>query len=157
MKCLLYKPVVNLTTANLDAGWPKFDVSFSLFRTLLEDGFPVPNIARILGVSVSTVRRRMTTFHLSVCEMYSTISEDDLEKAIGDIQLAHPNWGNRLMYGYLISICKAQGCIDPEGSFTRRLYFLNRRRYSLPGPQWLWHIDGNHKLIRLTICNPFSA
>ena len=41
---------------------------------------------------------------LSVREMYTNISEDDLEKAIGDIQLAHPNWGNRLMYGYLVSV-----------------------------------------------------
>ena len=129
-------------------------------KTLLEDGFAVPNIASILGVSISTVRRRMTAFHLSVREMYSTISDDDLEKAIGDIQLAHPNWGNRLMYGYLISIGirvpfhrvrEAQAHIDPEGSFIRRLRFLNRRRYSVPGPQWLWHIDGNHKLIRSVI------
>ena len=46
---------------------------------------------------------------------------------------------------------EAQAHIDPEGSFIRRLRFLNRRRYSVPGPQWLWHIDGNHKLIRLAI------
>ena len=45
------------------------------FKKLLEDGFAVPNIAGILGVSVSTVRRQMATYHLSVCEMYSTISE----------------------------------------------------------------------------------
>ena len=140
-----------------NVGRPKFDISFSLLRTLLEDGFAVPNIAGILGVSVSTVRRRMTDFHLSVRQMYSTISDSDLEKAISDIQLAHPNWGNRLMYGYLISIGirvpfhrvrEAQAHNDPEGSFIRRLRFLNRRRYCVPGPQWLWHIDGNHKLIR---------
>ena len=73
--------------------------SYSLLKILLEDGF-APSIAGILGVSISTVRRRMTTFHLPVHEMYSNISEDDLEKAIEDIQLTHPNWGNRLMYGY---------------------------------------------------------
>ena len=39
----------------------------------------------------------MTAFQLSVCEMYSTISDDDLEKAILDIQKAHPNWGNHLL------------------------------------------------------------
>lgn len=92
--------------------------------------------------------------------MYATISDDDLEKAIGDIQFSHPNWGNRLMYGYLISIGirvpfhrvrEAQAQIDPEGSFLRRLCFLNRRRHTVPGPQWLWHIDGNHKLMRLNI------
>ena len=36
----------------------------------------------------------------------------------------------------------------PQGSFLRSLHCINRRRYSVPGPQSLWHIDGNHKLIR---------
>ena len=31
------------------AGQSQFDISFSLLRTLLEDGFAVPNIAGILG------------------------------------------------------------------------------------------------------------
>ena len=29
-----------------------------------------------------------------------------------------------------------------------RLQQTQRRKYSVPGPQHLWHIDGNHKLIR---------
>ena len=65
------------------------------------------------------------------------------------------------MYGYLISrgirvpfhrVHEAQACIDPEGSIIRRLRYLNRWRYSVPGPQWLWHTDGNHKLIRSMLC-----
>ena len=58
-----------------NAGRPKFDISYSLLKTLLEDGFAVPNMAGILGVSISTIRRRMTTFHLSVREMYTNISQ----------------------------------------------------------------------------------
>ena len=90
------------TRYNFDknVGRPKFDNSFSLLRTLLTDGFVVPNIAGLLGVSVSTVRRQMTDFYSSVRQMYRTISDSDLEKIISDIQLAHPNWGNHLMYGY---------------------------------------------------------
>ena len=69
------------------------------------------------------------------------------------------------MYGYLISVGirvpfhhvhEAQAHIDPEGSFLRRLRFLNRRWYCVPGPQWLWYIDGNHKLIRLCSLIIFS-
>ena len=160
------QPEANVSlVSNGTPGRPRFEISFSLLKTLLEDGFAVPSIAGILGVSISTVRRRMSAFHLSVREMYSTISEDDLEKAISDIQFSHPNWGNRLMYGYLISIGiripfhrvrEAQARMDPEGSFLRRLRFLNRRRYAVPGPQWLWHIDGNHKLIRSDFCYSFN-
>ncbi len=32
-----------------------------------------------------------------------------------------------------------------------RLRVLSRRQYSVPGPNSLWHIDGNHKLIRSVI------
>ena len=61
------------------------------------------------------------------------------------------------MYEYLISlrirvpfhrVRECQSRVDPEGSFMRKLKYLNRRQYTVPGPQWLWHIDGNHKLIR---------
>ena len=62
------------------------------------------------------------------------------------------------MYGHLISlgirvpfyrVRELQRRVDPEGSMMRRLNNLRRRSYSVPGPQHLWHIDGNHKLIRL--------
>ena len=61
------------------------------------------------------------------------------------------------MYGLLSSrgvrvqfhqIRESQSRVDPEGSFMCRLHCLYRRRYSVAGPQHLWHIDGNHKLIR---------
>lgn len=38
--------------------------------------------------------------------------------------------------------------VDPEGTIARRLSTINRRVYSVPAPLSLWHIDGNHKLIR---------
>ncbi len=40
--------------------------------------------------------------------------------------------------------------IDPEGLLLRasQLNLVNRRHYWVPGTLALWHIDGNHKLIR---------
>lgn len=38
--------------------------------------------------------------------------------------------------------------IDPEGTLARRLHVIHRRCYSVPAPRSLFHIDGNHKLIR---------
>ena len=39
---------------------------------------------------------------------------------------------------------------DPSGILLRtsQLNIVNRRHYSVPGPRSLWHLDGNHKLIR---------
>ena len=39
--------------------------------------------------------------------------------------------------------------IDPEGAASRAMsHRLHRRVYRVAGPNSLWHIDGNHKLIR---------
>ena len=40
--------------------------------------------------------------------------------------------------------------VDPEGVLIRSLELstVNRRRYQVYAPLALWHIDGNHKLIR---------
>jgi len=39
--------------------------------------------------------------------------------------------------------------VDPERALSRWAAHLPRRRnYSVPGPNSLWHIDGNHKLIQ---------
>jgi len=40
--------------------------------------------------------------------------------------------------------------VDPGGILVRTLQLnpRRRRRYSVPAPNSLWHIDGNHKLIR---------
>ncbi|CAH3151169.1 unnamed protein product [Porites evermanni] len=39
---------------------------------------------------------------------------------------------------------------DPGGILLRtsQLNIANRRHYSIPGPKSLWHLNGNHKLIR---------
>ncbi|PFX19782.1 hypothetical protein AWC38_SpisGene15812 [Stylophora pistillata] len=37
--------------------------------------------------------------------------------------------------------------IDPVGTALRWNQVVHRRKYSVPGPKALWHIDGHHKLI----------
>ena len=130
---------------------------FSIPRNhLVYANFSVPQIACVLGVSVSTVRRRMRDYHLTIRAIYSLISDIELESVIAEVQMQFLGWGNRQMYGYLISrgtrvqfdSQRTQRRVDPEGSIMRRLHCLRRRHYSVCGPQHLWHIDGNHKLIR---------
>ena len=41
--------------------------------------------------------------------------------------------------------------VDPEGVEARKSKPIKRRVYSVAGPHHLWHIDGNHKLIRYHI------
>lgn len=47
--------------------------------------------------------------------------------------------------------------VNPEGVMMRRLSIqtARRRQYSVPAPNHLWHIDGNHKLIRSVLASLF--
>lgn len=65
--------------------------------------------------------------------------------------------GYRLIKGYLAAmghrlqearIRNSLQQVDPIGVMTRWIHRLQRRRYSVSRPNMLWHIDGNHKLIR---------
>ena len=38
--------------------------------------------------------------------------------------------------------------VDPVGRRLRSLNAIRRRMYNVPSPLALWHMDGNHKLIR---------
>ena len=110
----------------------------------------------MFGVSVSTIRRQMTEYGLSIAATYSSIDDKDIDVIVKDIQM-FPMCGNRQMLGQLLSrgvrvqqhrVRESQRRIDPEGSMLRQLNCIHRRVYKVRAPRALYHIDGNHKLIR---------
>ena len=124
---------------------------------LIEHRFSVPQIAEMFGVSISTVRRRMTEYGLSISATYSSITDEELDALVKYIQIMFPMCGNRQMLGQLLArgvrvqqhrVRESQRRIDPEGSMLRRLNCIHRRVYKVHAPRSLYHIDGNHKLIR---------
>ena len=42
--------------------------------------------------------------------------------------------------------------VNAVGVSMRTVHRMQRRTYKVAGPNSLWHIDGNHKLIRLRNC-----
>lgn len=65
--------------------------------------------------------------------------------------------GQRMVQGYLeskdINVTRQQVRtlmqeIDPEGTGCRKAVMRQRREYKVPFPNSLWHVDGQHKLIR---------
>ncbi len=138
-------------------GRPRYEIPESNLTFLLENRFTVPQIACMIGVSISTVRRRMTDLGLSVRALYSNTSDTELDDIVGDIHHQHPTCGNIQMQGHLLSrgyriqqvrVRDSLRRIDPNGTALRRLTVMNRRQYSVPSPLSLFHMDGNHKLIR---------
>ena len=90
--------VVSLTGG---VGRPRFDVPQNQLEFLLHVGFSVPQISRLVGVSVSTVRRRMTLYGLSVQSLYTPFNDDQLDGIVSELQAQFPTAGNRQMYGLL--------------------------------------------------------
>ena len=117
-------------------------------------------MADLLGISIRTVRRRMTEYGLSIRAQYSTMSDTELDTLVNEIQVEFPTCGNTQMQGHLISkghhiqqyrVRESQRRIDPNGTIMRRLHAVTRRQYSVPFPRSLYHIDGYHKLIRYAL------
>ena len=74
-----------------------------------------------------------------------------------EAQRMNPMIGIRLTKGFLVAkgykvqlhrIRESLMRTDPIGLVERRTQTVVRRRYQVHGPLSLWHIDGNHKLIR---------
>lgn len=62
INCAYQAPLHNRGTR----GRPSYEISEEQLHFLLQQGFKVCDISKILGVSVRTVERRMSTFGLSV-------------------------------------------------------------------------------------------
>jgi len=102
----------------------------------------------------------MSSFGLSVSGMYSTIDDSHLDALVQHASNEHPGIGIRMLKGFLNSqgfriqrerIRLSLLRIDPIGIMERWRLTVKRRKYSVRFPLSLWHIDGNHKLIRWRI------
>lgn len=116
---------------------------------------PVSSIATDLQVSRQTVYKAMAEYNLQESR-YSNISESDIRHAVSSIKGRHPNAGEVMLEGHLRAqgihvqrskVRKAIHDLDPSVT-TRKRPAIQRRVYSVPYPNYLWHLDGNHKLIR---------
>lgn len=89
------------------------------------------------------------------------MSDQELDNVVREAQSKHTGIGLRMLKGYLnakglrvqwerirLSLIRT----DPSGVHERWKQSIRHRKYLVPGPLALWHIDGNHKLIRYQ-CN----
>lgn len=143
-----------------NCGRPKFLISQEQLEYLIANGFNAVEIGRLLGVSLSTVRRRMIEYSIDTSRRFSDITDENLCELIRDIKKENPRSGYRMMLGHLrargyrvtqLRVRQMMQKEDPEGTVTRWMTTVQRRAYSVSGPNALWHIDGNHKLIRYEI------
>ena len=87
---------------------------------------------------------------------YTNTDDTQLDSAISTINESHPNDGEVMITGHLLhkGICVPRRRVhasihrvDPERVAERKSKAI-RRVYHVPHPNDVWHIDGNHKLIK---------
>ena len=131
-------------------GRPRLDVSQQVIETLNSQvGLSWAEIARNLGVSESTIRRRRRSFVSANAdvESHSTISDNDLDLLVRGILQITPRIGYRLVQGALRSrglriqrrrVLESLQRVDPVTVTMRASRSIVRRRYSVPCPNALW-------------------
>ena len=139
-------------------GQPAYMLDDTQLLFLLSLNLSVPRIAHLLGVSSRTVSRGMERYGLSVRNRYCVVSGDELDGLVTLIVHRFPNAGYRMIQAHLRSIglnvqeslvrASVQR-VDPLGVASRRSRHrcIQRRVYSVPHPNALWHINGNLSLI----------
>ncbi|XP_078029680.1 uncharacterized protein LOC144466496 [Epinephelus lanceolatus] len=140
-------------------GRPAINIPFEAIENYLLNGLKVKEIAELFGVGYQTICRRMQSNGLRMSDMYSALSDEELDVIIAEIHQSHPNTGYRMMKSFLharvllVQITRVHDSlkrVDPIGNEVRAMAnrTLRWRQYSVPAPNAMCHIDGNHKLIR---------
>lgn len=138
------------------SGSSEFVIPERVLRNLIDTGFMIRDIAKILSVSESTIYRRMRIYGISKSD-FSDLNEDEVDICVGKTVLEFPNCGETLLSqllrqkGIYIQRWRLRDSlhrIDLNGLKDRKKGTLRRRVYDVKGANHLWHIDSNHKLIR---------
>ena len=137
-------------------GPPTFDIPKSVLECYLEEDFTISEIASMMSVSESTIYRRMRLYGQSKLE-FCDISDEELDHYVEETTKEFPRCGElllkQLLYGKGVKVQRMRlrdslHRVDELGVQERKKKRLQRRVYNVKGPNELWHVDTNHKLIR---------
>ncbi len=94
--CSPEKPLALITEVSSGGGRPGLKVSKDLLAHLIDMPLPVSCIAHLLGVSESTIFRRMRELGSSTRASYSSLSDAELDNAVlsikTDYQMQATEW-----------------------------------------------------------------
>lgn len=112
-------------------------------------------LASALNIHRNTLRHYLKSYDLY--DRYSSISDDNLDILVKVFKSEKPDSGLRYLVGFLrthgvrVQRCRVTSSlqrVDPVGQVLRQQKITERRKYSVPRSNHLWHLDGHHKLIQ---------
>uniref|UniRef100_A0A669F617 Uncharacterized protein n=1 Tax=Oreochromis niloticus TaxID=8128 RepID=A0A669F617_ORENI len=134
-------------------GRPNYNVSPVQLQILTEMFLSITQIAKLLGISVRTVKRRLHEYGISIKQCYSTTSDEELDNLVRSIKTRTPHVGYRMMKGMLQAmghhvqwkrVYSSMHRLDSAGIFSRmtRLGFVVRSRGGSREIFLGWHEGG---------------
>ncbi|XP_019860862.1 PREDICTED: uncharacterized protein LOC109589179 [Amphimedon queenslandica] len=132
-------------------GRPKVHIDRERMEHLRSLKFTWEDIGNLLGVSSKTIQRRSKEWGM---KSFTEISDADLDALISEVLQQFPHYGEAMIRGHLHSqkvliqrACMREAIYRVRGRHTIA-HSIHCRTYSVSGPNALWHLDSNHKLIK---------
>ncbi len=138
-------------------GRPKTDVSPVQVREMFDLGFTVSQMATRFNLSRPTVYKLLSEAGIEHSARFTGIDDTQLDRIIAEIKEAHPNAGEINVIGHLRArkirvqrnrVRASIHRVDPQGPAERSSRNFHPRLYETPCPNYVWHLDGNHKLVK---------
>lgn len=138
-------------------GRPGVTVSSADIKNMFELGFTVAQMAKRHNISRPTVYKLLEDADIDHPARFTNIDDNQLDAIIAQIKITHPNAGETNVMGHLRArkikvqrkrVRQSIHRVDPEGPSERSSRNFRHRVYESPCPNYVWHLDGNHKLVK---------
>lgn len=116
------------------------------------------NLCAIAIIFTSNVHFYFGSNGINLTQKYTTMSDDQLDNKVKQLLYGNQQVGANSVIARLASqginvqrerIRESMQCVDAIGVALRGLSGpVNHRHYFVPSPNSIWHVDGNHKLVR---------
>lgn len=120
-ECIKYGPMKNQTSSQE----PKYNIPKEVIESLLQSGFRVHEIAKLLSVSERTVCRRMSKYDVSVYE-FSDIDDENLETEVARVTTEFPRVAESMIRQILqqrgIKVCQLCIYIKLSNMTANKMY-----------------------------------
>lgn len=138
-------------------GQPRKEISAEWLAAAMAPGrrITLTKLAELAGVHRHTLRACLIKH--GVYERFCNISDHDLDLLVKTFKATKPSSGLSYVVGFLrryglkVQRQRVRGAlkrVDNLGTVLRKHRAVDRRKYSVPHSNYLWHLDGHHKLIR---------
>ena len=137
-----------------DVGRPSLQINMEDVEDMRKAGMSITKISQVLGVSRSTLYRAMEGSDLLG---FTEISDQCLDELVIRYKQTHPFDVERMLIGYLRSqdihlprrrIRECIHRVEAGGVRSKSVKLIQRRTYYAKGANYVWHMYGNHKLVR---------